>query len=132
MIRIFKSQFILQALSAEQLEQLTTDFRIYKETGLLPDTFGRDVKYDHPYTYPLVRAEEVSHIHMTDNEHLWPLRLVQFKRTSDIHLVYCQGASHPEHYLLITILTPDAHNQARQNNIMAKIGKMAERFRQLH
>lgn len=32
MIRIFKSQIILQQLSAEQLEQLVADFRIYKET----------------------------------------------------------------------------------------------------
>ena len=121
MIRIFKSQIILRQLTSEQLEQLVTDFRTYKEAGLLPDTFGRDVKYDHPHTYPLVRAE-----------HPWPVHYVQFKRTSDIHLVYCQGASNPEHYLLIAILTPDAHEQARQNNVMANIGKMAERFRQLH
>ncbi len=132
MIRIFKSQIILRQLMAEQLEQLVTDFRAYKGTGLLPDTFGRDVKYDHPHTYPLVRAEEVAHIHLTDSEHLWPVHYIQFKRTSDIHLVYCQGASDPEHYLLIAILAPDAHEQARQNNVMANIGKMAERFRQLH
>ena len=132
MIRSFKSQIILRQLTSEQLEQLVTDFRTYKEAGLLPDTFGRDVKYDHPHTYPLVRAEDVAHIHLTDREHLWPIHYVQFKRTSDIHLVYCQGASNPEHYLLIAILTPDAHEQARQNNVMANIGKMAERFRQLH
>lgn len=132
MIRIFKSQIILQQLSAEQLEQLVADFRIYKETNQLPDTFGRDVKYDHPNTYPLIRAEEVAHIHLTDREHLWPLHLVQFKRTSDIHLVYCQGVTEPTHYLLIAILMPNAHEQARQNNVMANIGKMAERFRQSH
>jgi mRNA interferase YafO len=117
MIRIFKSQIILQQLSPEQLEQLVTDFRIYKESNLLPDTFGRDVKYD---------------IHLTDREHLWPLHLVQFKRTSDIHLVYCQGATDSSHFLLIAILMPNAHEQARQNNVMANIGKMAERFRQSH
>lgn len=132
MIRIFKSKLITKQLTEEQLEQLINDFRQYKETGLLPDTFGRDVRYDHPNTYPLVKLEEVSHIHLTDGDHPWPIWIVQYKRTSDIHLVYCQGAISTDCYLLIAILSPDAHQQARNNSIMANIGRTAELFRQQH
>lgn len=57
MIRIFKSKLITKQLTEEKLEQLINDFRQYKETGLLPDTFGRDVRYDHPNTYPLVKLD---------------------------------------------------------------------------
>ena len=94
MIRVFKSRLFCQQLTAEQQEALVADFRHYKESGELPDTFGRDVGYDHPHTYPLVKAEQVAHIHLTDGEHPWPGRMLQFHRTSDIHLVYCPAASH--------------------------------------
>jgi len=33
-------------------------------------------------------------------------------------------------YLLMTILSPDAHEQARSRDIMYKLGVMAEKFRQ--
>ena len=130
MIRVVKSRLFCQQLTAEQQEALVADFRHYKESGELPDTFGRDVGYDHPHTYPLVKAEQVAHIHLTDGEHPWPGRMLQFHRTSDIHLVYCPAASHRDVYLLIAVLAPDAHQQATDNNQMAKIGVIAEQFRQ--
>lgn len=130
MIRIFKSKVLSEQLTLTQLDELVNDFRQYKETGRLPDTFGRDALYDHAYTYPLVKAEQVAHIHMADGDHPWPVWQVQFKRTSDIHLVYCAGATHADCYLLIAILAPDAHQQARSNNVMAQIGRAAELFRQ--
>lgn len=52
MIRIFKSQIILRQLTSEQLEQLQQISVLINKAGSLPDTFGRDVKYDHPHTYP--------------------------------------------------------------------------------
>ncbi len=71
----------------------------------------------------------MAHIHLQEPEHPWPLQLLQFSRTSDIHLVYCQGFYNTSVYLLMAILSPDAHAQALNNSIMYKLGKMAENFR---
>lgn len=79
--------------------------------------------------YPSLKAEEVRHIHLSNAENLWPPQKLQFNKTSDSHLIYCQGSTDSNNYLLMGILAPDAHKQARDNNIMFKLGKMAEHFR---
>ncbi|CAM4272865.1 toxin YafO [Klebsiella variicola] len=132
-IRIFKSALIRQQLSQQELDDLAADFLSYKKDGVLPDTFGRDAPYDDDRTYPLVKEEQVAHIHLADADAPFPKFLRQFKRTSDqAHLVYCQGAMDPDAYLLIIILKPEAHKMARNNNHMHKIGMMAEAFRMKH
>lgn len=129
-IRIFKPALIRQQLSSRELDDLVADFQVYKQDGVLPDTFGRDALYDDDATSPLVKAERVAHIHLADADSHFPRFLRQFKRTSDrAHLVYCQGAMEPDCYLLIIILKPEAHKMARNNNHMHKIGAMAEAFR---
>lgn len=131
MIRVFASQLLKQQLPKQELENLLSDFRQYKDSGVLPDTFGRDVPYDHPSNLPLIRSEEVQHLHLKPaNTPGWPTHLAPFRRTSDIHLVYCQGAIHPQYYYLMLILAPEAHQQARDNNRMFKLARMAESFRQ--
>ncbi len=129
-MRVFKSDMIRQLLTADELAQLEQDFRQYKETGLAPDTFGRDELFDHPHTLPLVKSEDLRHIHLASPEQPFPLQKLQFFRTSDNHLIYCQGFLQSDHYLLITILAPDAHEQERNNEIMYRLGKIAEAFRQ--
>ena len=132
-IRIFRSALIRQQLSQQELDDLAADFLSYKSDGVLPDTFGRDAPYDDDRTYPLVKEEQVAHIHLADADTPFPKFLRQFKRTSDqAHLVYCQGAMEPDAYLLIIILKPEAHKMARNNNHMHKIGLMAEAFRMKH
>lgn len=128
-VRIFKSRIIEQQLGERELRALVEDFKAYKQTGLLPDTFGRDAPYNHPNGLPTVKAEQLSHLHLCDAEEPWPRRAAQFRRTSDIHLVYCQGFSDESTYLLMAILAPDAHAQARDNTRMYHLAKMAERFR---
>ena len=113
MIRVFKSSLISELLSDEELSSLVNDFKIYKSTGMLPDCFGRDVAYDHANTLPIVKAENIRHIHLGHSQigsrrHPF-LGLRQFDRTSDVHLVYCQGAANDDIYLLMTILKPDGH-----------------------
>jgi mRNA interferase YafO len=132
MIRVFKSAIIRQQLTVQELEDLVADFRDYKTSGQLPAVFGRDALYDHPNTYPLVRAEQVAHIHLAKTAQGWPVRLLQFRRTSDIHLIYCHGALHDDRFLLIAVFRPDAHKQARDNNVMEKVGRAAELFRMDH
>lgn len=130
MIRIFKSSVIRELLDPSDLANLVKDFKKYKAEGMQPDTFGRDALYDHPHSLPSIRQEEVRHIHLQDESAHWSVRTIQYYRTSDTHLVYCQGAMHDARFLLITLLKPDAHNQARNNNIMMAIAMQAARFRE--
>jgi len=128
-IRVFKSSIIRQIMKDEELDALVGDFKSYKLTGTAPDNFGRDVPYDHPNNLPIVLAEQIQHIHLGSEDKPLPLKKIQFYQTSDIHLVYCQGALNENCYLLMTILSPDAHDQAKSRDIMFKLGAMAEKFR---
>jgi len=128
-IRVFKSSVIRKVLTDEELNALIDDFKSYKLTGNAPKHFGRDVPYDHPITLPVVLAEKVQHIHLGSEDKALPLKKIQFYQTSDIHLVYCQGALNENSYLLMTILSPDAHEQTKSRDVMYKLGIMAEKFR---
>lgn len=129
MIKIFKSAVIRQQLSQTELNALVTDFKNYKSKGIVPIHFGRDVPYDHPHTLPIVQTEQVQHIHLGSEDKPLPLKKVHFHRTSDTHLVYCPAALTDECYLLMAILSPNGHQQAKSRDIMYKLGKMAELFR---
>ena len=131
MVSVFVGKALTETLSREETEALVADFKRYKGTGELPDTFGRDVCYDHPHTLPAVLAEELMHLHLAENAP-WPLGLVQFSRTSDKHLVYCQGYTDRNCYALMAILQPDAHNQARDRDLMLRLAEAARRFRDVH
>lgn len=129
-MRVFTGSTIRQQITEDELNSLVADFKRYKSTGILPETFGRDAPYDHPNSSRLVLEEEVQRIHLADAENPWPIYKIQFARTSDkAHLVYCQGAINTEHYLLIAILTPNAHDKAKDSNIMRNLGLAAEKFR---
>jgi len=127
-LRVFATQLLRENLSDKELSDLVEDFKAYKSGEGHPNTFGRDAPYDDRTTYLPVKQEEVQHIHLIESSG-WPIHTLQFNRTSDTHLVYCQGFWDPSCYLLIQILSPDAHNKARDNNIMRKIGKIASKFR---
>ncbi|MGK0441985.1 MAG: mRNA interferase YafO [Pseudohongiellaceae bacterium] len=118
-----------ESLEADELVQLKSDFEQYKTIGTLPDYFGRDVPFDHPHTLPLVLQENVQHLHITDDGQPFPIHKVQMKRTSDTHLIYCQGVFNRDCYCLLAILSPDAHDQEHNNEIMYKLAKGAEKYR---
>jgi mRNA interferase YafO len=90
------------------------------------------VPYDHPNTLSSVRQEEIAHLHLADDSRQWPMHRIQFNRTSDKHLVYCRGFHDQDDYLLMIILEPNAHELARDNNILYKLAQMAARFRETH
>jgi len=129
-VRVFFHNHLITSLTEDELSALRTDFKSYKESGEIPDTFGRDAPYNHSNSLPIVLSEELAHIHLADGDVVWPDNTLQFYRTSDTHLVYCQGYTKTNCYLLMAILTPDAHAQAQNNSIMHNLGKMAEKFRQ--
>jgi len=128
-IRVFKSDIIDQQLGKRELEQLAADFKRYKETGIPAASFGRDVPYDHTHTLPSVRSEDLMHLHLAEGAQHWTGRQAQYNRTSDQHLVYCRGFYKTDHFLLMSILKPDAHAQARNNSIMSNLAIMAAKFR---
>ncbi|TNE95045.1 MAG: type II toxin-antitoxin system YafO family toxin [Gammaproteobacteria bacterium] len=132
MIRLFEGSIFKGQLTAAERTQLITDFRLYKEEGALPQTFGRDVPYDHPNTLPSVLAEELRHLHLAEEGVPFPVHTIQFSRTSDTHLIYCSGALDPNCYALIAILSPNAHDQALDRDQMLKLARSAELFRNQH
>jgi len=130
-LRVFVGKALKDTLTGKEQTQLVADFKRYKGTGDLPDTFGRDVPYDHPHTLPAVQAEELMHLHLAEDTP-WPLNMVQFSRTSDKHLVYCQGYTDKDCYALLAILEPDAHRQAWDRDVMLRLAKSASSFRDAH
>lgn len=124
-----KSLEVIFAQHGLDLKALKEDFRQYKESGIPPSNFGRDSEYNHPFTLPGLRQEQVSHVHLEEPDHPWNLHSVQFNKTSDTHLVYCCGFNDANCYLLMALLAPDAHAQALNRNITYNLGKMAEKFR---
>ncbi|WAT00710.1 type II toxin-antitoxin system YafO family toxin [Rouxiella chamberiensis] len=128
--RVFTSKALRQQLKQEELANLVGDFKSYKASGFPPETFGRDAPYDDERTWPLVRQEEVSHIHLADASTVWHRNILQYRRTSNkSHLVYCKGSMHNDVFLLIILLQPDAHKMHRDPRHMEKIGLMAQAFR---
>lgn len=129
MIRVFTSKVLNEALTAGERTALIADFKQYK-AGKLPALFGKDVRYDHPFNLDIIKQEQVRHIHLAKNGAGFPLLVKQLKRTSDTHLIYCQGFANEHCYLLMAILRPNAHDLAKSNQLMYQLGVMAQAFRQ--
>ncbi len=130
MIEIFKTDLIRAQMTSEELDQLGKDFAQYKESGIPADYFGRDALYNHINSSPLVRSSELQHIHILTPANAPTDRRRQFNKTSDDHLVYCNGYYSNQTYLLISLLSPDAHAQSRNNNVMYSLAQMADKFRE--
>jgi mRNA interferase YafO len=131
MSRIFSSPWIRQQLSNAELSELIYDFQIYKDGGIVSPVFGRDAPYDDTNTLVLIKQEQVWHMHLLseDAAACYQMRR-QYARTSDIHLVYCSGMIDATCYLLIAVLQPNAHELARNNDVMIKVAEIAEHFHQ--
>jgi len=128
-IRIFKTDLIREQMSDEHLINLAADFKRYKETAVPADRFGRDAPYNHMNSLPSVRLQKLQHLHILSQVQSKTECLRQFNKTSDDHLVYCQGFYSNDVYLLIALLSPNAHEQARNNSTMSKMAGIAEKFR---
>ncbi|MQL50192.1 type II toxin-antitoxin system YafO family toxin [Photorhabdus khanii] len=132
MIRIFTHRVLKEALGEQKTKALVDDFRAYKEGKGLPVTFSRDV----PYRFTHNRSYlELQHLHFKDKG--FPLKLVQFKRTSGYVLVYCLGFFDANTYLLIAIIKHWDHNKPndvaetdRDIHLMNELEKIAEGFRE--
>lgn len=132
MVRIFTHLYLTNSLGELQTKALVGDFRVYKEGKGLPTTFGRDVPYRFTHNRSCL---ELQHLHFKAAG--FPLRLVQFKRTSDYVLVYCPGFFDGNSYLLIAIIKHwnpnkpnDINGTDRDTGLMDELEKIAESFRE--
>tara|TARA_Y100000780_G_C13570543_1_gene372716 strand:+ start:683 stop:853 length:171 start_codon:yes stop_codon:yes gene_type:complete len=50
----------------------------------------------------------------------------------DAALVYVQGELEEDHYCLLAILYPNAHQQARDNRTIAYLARLAQDFKDRH
>ncbi len=131
-IRIFTHQDLKISLGEQQTKALVDDFRAYKEGKGLPTTFGRDVPYQFTHNRSYL---ELQHLHFKASG--FPLKLVQFKRTSGYVLVYCPGFFAGNSYLLIAIIKHwdpnkpnDVNDTDRDTRLMGYLEKIAESFRE--
>ncbi len=119
-IKVFKTRHSFW--DNEDIAPIVEQFKKYKSEHNTPITFGRDA--------PLVRPSEatyagIQHIHIGSFNTL----TYQYHRTSDDWLIYTSGFSNSNHYLLIDILTPDAHNKANSIDLMNRYIEIANNFR---
>ena len=113
-----------EAIAEAELQLIVSKFKMYKESGEAKDYFGRDVSFNRPE--PL-KSAGLMHVHVNDRRH-WGVRLLQFDRTSDTHIVYCQGYFKKDCFLLITLLK-GAHAKYRDTMFMLGLADIAKDFR---
>lgn len=123
-IRVFTSQIIREGITDSELQLLVAKFKKYKESGDTQSYFGRDVSFNRPES---VKSAGLMHAHLNDGRP-WGVRLLQFDRTSDTHIVYCQGYFNQNCYLLINLLK-GAHAKYRDNMLMLSLAEVAASFR---
>lgn len=120
-IRVFTSQIVREGITDSELQLIVSKF---KESGDEQNYFGRDVSFNRP---EVVKSAGLMHVHLNDRKS-WGIRLLQFDRTSDTHIVYCQGYFNPSCYLLVTLLK-GAHAKYRDNMLMLGLAEVAASFR---
>ncbi|WP_246030584.1 type II toxin-antitoxin system YafO family toxin [Kluyvera ascorbata] len=112
---------------------LLEDFKFYKETGKLPDYFGRDTAYERPDD---IQDSGLWHIHLSlDNDKFkaqasgkQDQKTIQWNRTSDTALVYARGLLDENSYSLIAVFTPPAHSKAQNYERMRILAEYARTF----
>lgn len=124
MIKVFATRNLMQR--SDEIVRLKSDFKDYKEGFRLPNYFGRDGDFTR---HQNATSSNLRHLHLAESKNFWKPFLRQYDRTSNYWLIYCSGFWNVNNYLLIAILKPDAHQQARQNRLLDGLSAVAERFR---
>ena len=123
-IRVYTSALLRDTMHEYELGRLTSEFKKYKSTGKAPLLFGRDASYNRP---DKVLKADMHHVHLKGQEK-WSINVVQFRRLSNLHLIYCRGFSDINKYLLIAVIDK-AHEKARDINFMLNMADISEKFR---
>lgn len=112
-------------------KKLVDDFRDYKN-GIRPNypLFGRDT----PFTEnKQLELSQIFKVHIIENGDDYDMNRSQNENKSDsCHLVYCEHYQKPELLCVIAILIPNAHKQARDNNIIDSLVRISEKFHSIN
>lgn len=95
-------------------------FKEYKQTNSYW-AFGRDTPYHQP---PSVTEFNLKHVHLLtckDYQKYEKHKTSLYHRTSDKHLVYASSPYDYDHYLLIAIIDPKAHQTANNMSFMRSL-----------
>jgi len=120
-VKVFKTPMALWDVPA--IKPIVEQFKLYKSEGHVPITFGRDA--------PLVRPSDakfagIHHLHLGNFNAINR----QYNRTSDAWLIYTTGFINLDYFLLIDILSPDAHKRAESMDLMLEYVESALKFRE--
>lgn len=119
-------------------QELLESFTDYIASGreVVPDCFGNDAPYTQPYG--AFRAG-LMHIHIAVPPTTFPKKRPQADRKcpmnapdQDAALVYVQGELEEDHYCLLAILFPNAHQQASDNRTIPYLARLAQDFKDHH
>lgn len=124
MITVFTSLLFREQTTNDERKALVANFKTYKN-GNLPSNIGRDVAYHRPLQ---VENAGLKHIHIGQ----WSMEVLQWTRTSDISLAYCESTAKNNTYALIALLRPNAHDQQRDYDLMIKLAAEALHFNSTH
>lgn len=99
---------------------LIDSFKEYRLKGFFW-AFGRDVPYHRP---PKMTEYSIKHIHIISSKKYRQYQsdnVRLYDRTSDKHIVYARSPFDDDHYLLIAIINPEAHNTSEDMNLMHQL-----------
>ena len=125
---------MIRVLATKDLANSHPDFEVLKQafisyksgTTPIPDIFGKDFPYNRPSA---VLQAQLCHVHLKETDSNWPERDDRDHWTSETHLVYCQHLWSEDMFLLVAILTPNAHEIAsNETQTMISLANTAERF----
>ncbi len=127
MARVFTRSHFVESCDPEQLILLKEMFVKYKKTGVVDPSFGRDVPFEFPSS---IANSGLKHIHIKDKtSQNWHLKKIQFHKTSDTALIYCEGFYDKSCFLLLGFIE-NAHETYRLNrDYLRNLAKIADKFR---
>lgn len=118
-----------------ELLESFTDY-IASNREVVPDCFGNDAPYTQPYS--AFRAG-LMHIHIAVPPTTFPSKRPQADRKcpmnapdQDAALVYVQGELEEDHYCLLAILYPSAHQLANDQRTIPYLARLAQAFKDSH
>ncbi|MDN5369586.1 type II toxin-antitoxin system YafO family toxin [Shewanella fodinae] len=103
--------------------EIVAHFKNYKARGITPLIFGRDAPLKRPKD---AEFAALHHLHIGNFNAITR----QYSRTSDTWLIYSVGFLKQNCFLLIDILSPDAHKDAERYAVMQPYIDTANRFRE--
>ena len=126
-VKVFLSSHFKDSCSEEKISVLVERFREYKKTGIAHPSFGRDTTYDFPST---VKQAGMSHIHVKDaTSKKWNLKRIAYDRTSNTALIYCEGFTHRNYYLLLGFIESAHETYKEKPQYLLDLAEIAEQFR---